>query len=154
MFKIPRDIYIELRNEFPEVKNLDKIIDSIFDKIFKKTIRDGSCAIRKLGTFFVYKTISNRINQIVPRFKFLMSKSMRTNLGNDEYLMDQIPDVRIQDADRIALLEKTGGKIGGQDRRDAENNRGLSHKRTQEKIVQDEISAILDTNFDEEEEDE
>jgi len=146
LFKIPPDILNDLKREFPEFKSIEKFIDRLFEKIFRKTISDGSCAITRLGTFFSYKTYSNRLKKIVPRFKFSLSRALRNHIADDRYLLDQIQDVK-EPSERVPYIEITGDKSGGRDRREAERNKKHSHIKSHEKVVQDEIYAILEESF-------
>ena len=142
LFRVPRDILGELQREFPEVKNMETIIDRLFEMIFKKTIFDGACAITKLGVFFSFKTFSNRLGKIVPRFKFSMSRAMRKLLAEDAYMMDKIPDVR-ETSPRVELMESRGIRPGAEARKGAEKNRGVSREKTMERVAYDEIAEIL-----------
>ena len=146
MFKLPLDIRSHLKKDFPNVKNIDIIVDRIFELIFQKTIYDGACTIMKFGCFFAYKAYSSRMKKIVPRFKFALSRSMLKNLQDDEMLMSQISNYREPD-ERMSVVEKMD-KTGGKARLAAENRtRGKAREKTQERVVQDEISSILGENF-------
>lgn len=145
-FRLPPDILSTLKKEYPDIKNIEIVVDKIFELIFKKTISDGACAITRFGNFFAFKVFSKRMGKIVPRFKFSMSRALRHMLSNDKYLMEQIPDVRCT-SPRVAIVEKTGDKSGGEVRRNAERNRSVAKRKTRERVVQDEISAILEESF-------
>ena len=143
LFRVPKDILGEMKREFPEIENMESIIDKLFEMIFKKTIFDGACAITKFGIFFAFKTFSNRIGKIVPRFKFSMSRSMRKFLSEDAYMMDRIPDNR-ETSPRVAMMEERGGiKPGAEARKFAEKNRGISRAKSIERAAHDEIAEIL-----------
>ncbi len=145
-FRLPPDILSTLKKEYPDIKNIEIVVDKIFELIFKKTISDGACAITRFGNFFAFKVFSKRMGKIVPRFKFSMSRALRHMLSDDKYLMEQIPDVRCT-SPRVAIVEKTGDKSGGEVRRNAERNRSVAKRKTRERVVQDEISAILEESF-------
>lgn len=140
MFKVPTDIVLELKKEFPNVP-VEQFIDKLFDKIFKKTITLGSCAVTRLGTFFAYKAFSNRIHKIVPRFKFSISRALRTKIVKDDYIIEQIPETRESD-ERMAIIAETMKQI-----KEKEVKKRVSKKRKPKKTPQDVISEILDEGF-------
>ncbi len=147
-FKLPPDIMVALKKEFPASKHIEEIVDSALEKIFQKTISDGACTIMRFGCFFAYKTYSARLKTIVPRVKFSLSRSMRKNLQEDRMLMEQIPEYRGRD-DRIDIVENMKKPSGKNDRCQAEcTNKSVSRKKTQERVAQDEIASILGENFD------
>ncbi len=138
MFKVPIEILVELKREFPDVPNIEVILDKTFEKIFKKTIRDGSCAITRLCTFFAYKAFSNRLHKIVPRFKFSVSRALRKNLAEDSYTVNQIPETR-EMSNRVALIIE--------EKKNQELEKKKSRRGRKRKTPQDEIAAILDERF-------
>jgi len=146
LFKLPPDIIISLRREFPEAKHIDEIVNSALEKIFQKAISDGACTIKRFGCFFAYKAYSKRLKKVVPRVKFALSRCMRKNLLEDRMIMDQIPEYRDRDSrmDDVENMNKTGAR----ERCMAESiNKTMSKKKTQERVAQDEIASILGENF-------
>lgn len=146
-FRVPSDILCDMKNEFPEIKNIELVIDKLFELIFKKTIVDGACSITRFGNFFAFKVFSKRVGKIVPRFKFAMSRAMRHILAADQYMMEQIPEIR-QVSPRVAVVEKNGDKTGGEIRRIAEKNRSVARRKTIERVARDEIASILEESDD------
>ena len=145
-FKLPPDIMVALKKEFPAAKHIEEIVDSALEKIFQKTISDGACTIMRFGCFFAYKTFSSRLKTVVPRVKFALSRTMRKNLQEDKMIMDQIPEYRGRD-DRLDVVENMKKPIRNERARTESFNKATSKKKTQERVAQDEIASILGENF-------
>ena len=150
IFKLPPDVVSSLKKEFPDVKNVEKIIDKVFDLILRKVIKDGACTITRFGYFFGYKSISSRTKELLPRIKFSISRTLRLDIQNDQYLMDQIPDYS-KSNERVAMFNNGSHKNGSQERRrNAEKQRSAARDSARESKVQDEIASILEESFDDE----
>lgn len=149
-FKLPADVVSSLKKEFPDIKHIEKIVNKVFDLILKKVIKDGACTITRFGYFFGYKSLSSRTKEVLPRIKFAISRTLRLDIQNDQYLMDQIPDYSKSNA-RVAMFDNGQHENGGQDRRRrAERQRSSARDSARESKVQDEIASILEESFDDE----
>ena len=149
LFKLPPDVVASIKKEFPEVKNINKLINSIFDKILRKVIRDGACTITRFGYFFGYKSFSNRIGQVLPRIKFSISRTLRLDIQDDQYLMDQMQEYSyLEDKDRVVMVRNGEHENGGRELRQMAEKRRNSAQKSKEYSVQDEISSILEESFD------
>lgn len=100
---LPPDVMRKLRQKYPEVKNLNNIISDVFEEIREKAIDDGSCLVFNFGTFYTYKTFSQRLGTTVARFKFMISRSFSNNLRDDSYIQTRIQRLY----ERIFDKEKT-----------------------------------------------
>ena len=150
-FKLPPDLRFELQKEFPEIKKIDRVVNTIFEKILNKTIQDGACTITRFGSFIAYKSHSRRKCKIVPRFKFSPSRIVLRDIQNDPYIMNQIPEYG--SIPKIELNEyfDENEHRGGDARREADKiNRSAARKKSAERKAQDEISSILEESFEDE----
>lgn len=90
MKKLPADVLRQLRTKFPNVPELESIVDAVFTEIAEKTFDDGSCSVQKFGTFYCYKAFSSKKGKFVPRFKFRISRSFTNSINSDEFTLQRI----------------------------------------------------------------
>ena len=151
MHKLPADIQRKLKYKFPDVKNLDEIINLIFESILEKSFDDGSCSIQTFGTFYSYKAYSNKRGTYVPRFKFRISRALTNQMCDDEYMLQRIDKVldRMVDAKKKFPKEEMHLRrnLNYENQNQIINNQREVRKKTKENIAQDEINKILTEEF-------
>ena len=146
MYRLPVDIQRNLRNKFPDIEELDSIVNAIIDEICEKTFNDGSCSIYKFGTFYSYKAYSSKRGKFVPRFKFQVSRTFLNNLLDDEYTIQKITKT----LERVFNREKEKNtdyqnvrKVNQKNQSQILNSQKIVREKTEERIVKDEIAEIL-----------
>jgi len=90
MYKIPKDIELELAKLYPNL-NIPSFIHDLFSKVLDKTFQDGSCSIRELGKLVTYKTYSTKVNAHTIKLKFKMGATILNRVRHDEYLLENVP---------------------------------------------------------------
>ena len=89
MYKIPKDIEVEMNKIYPNI-DVQLFVHQLFTKIVDKTFRDGACSIREIGKFVAFKMFSTRLNRETVKFKFKSSISMLKRIRFDEYLLNLV----------------------------------------------------------------
>lgn len=143
-YKLPYDVVEDLKEQFPEVDDMEELVHKFFAAIVDKTLTDGSCLIRELGKFYAYVTYSNKINAETIRMKFRLAPSLNNKIKSDKYLIEHLP-VR----DKTPFTEKNEELC--QDKRDQKRNQKIisqatanANRKTNERKTKKVIHDILD----------
>lgn len=150
MYKLPVDILRKLKNKFPEIQNIEELVNMLFEEIREKSINDGACLIHKFGTFYTYKAYSGKKETFIPRFKFKISRSFSKKIEDDTYVINRIEKV----LERFFINSKTENEkyiknrsLNNQLQSEILNNQTKIKEKTKENISNDEIADILNEDF-------
>ena len=90
-YSVTADIVAELTKKYGSNIEVEHFIQDLFTSIVNKTLNEGGCGIRGLGSFASFVTYSGKSNKNVVRFKFKLSNAFRKRITNDEYLLNNLP---------------------------------------------------------------
>ena len=143
MYSLPEDLELEIQKKFQNI-HVRELVDHIFRSIINKALNHGSCQIRELGRFNVYKTKSTKTGRYVIRFKFRTSTTLDKKIKTDQYYLKNIPikanvpfGVKNEE---ICKDKKDITQANLQAEREAERE---GKNRTKKQIVVHEIDSIL-----------
>lgn len=146
MYRLPADVQRKLRSKFPDITELDNIVDAVFEEIREKAFDDGSCTIQKFGSFYAYKAFSKKRGAFVPRLKFRISRALLQNMIDDDYTLQRITKV----VDRVFEKDKEKDpnyvrvrNINAKNQTTILNNQRKIREKTKVNVIEDEISKIL-----------
>lgn len=92
MYSLPNDLFLKIKSKYSNIneKEILNLINDIFDGILNKTFDDGSCTIRKFGSFSSYISFSKRKGKDLVKFKFVISKILNQQIRDDIIIKNKI----------------------------------------------------------------
>jgi hypothetical protein len=144
MYKIPKDIEIEMNKLYPDL-DIQLFIHNLFTKVLDKTFADGACTIRELGKFITYKTYSTKVNNYTVKLKFKTAASILNRIRHDEYLLENVPvqsKYCFTDSHKQACQNRAAQKAANKEI--ASKVKESEHKKTNERLAKYEILKVLE----------
>lgn len=146
MYKVPDDIEKQLKTKYPNVKIKDFVHD-LFVLIREKAINSGNCLIYGLGSFYTYKTFSEKEGKFLPRFKFRVSRTLLDKLIKDNFVLERIQSVmnRIFDKKKEQNASYIKNRIINKSLHDTvKNGNRVIHEEERKTKMEDAIYEILE----------
>ena len=80
---VPKVLSDRIAQKFPDVENIDEIVNAVFQDIVDVCIEYGTYLVNNFGIFSLYSAYSTKKGKILPRFKLKTSQYLIKNLAND-----------------------------------------------------------------------